>query len=147
MKCTDTKYLKSHKHILDQTIKKMKIIFKRSILDSLFGYARNAHPREGILLLRGRIERDKIIITDILIPPFATHGTRFSSFPLQTLPIDFSIVGIAHSHPSGNLTPSLSDLNQFYGRIMVIMAFPYRSRRDIMAIDRTGKTLRLVIIS
>ena len=119
---------------------------KRSIIDSLLGYARASHPREGILLLRGRVEKEKIFINDTLIPPLATRGERFSSFPLHMLPIDFSIVGVAHSHPSGGLTPSLNDLNQFYGRIMVIMAFPYQSQRDIAAFDREGKMVKFEII-
>ena len=118
---------------------------KRWIIDSLLGYARASHPREGILLLRGKVKKDKIFINDTLIPPLATHGEHFSSFPLHMLPIDFSIVGVAHSHPSGSLTPSLNDLNQFYGRIMVIMAFPYQSQRDIAAFDREGKMVKFEI--
>lgn len=120
--------------------------FKRSVFESLLSYAQISHPREGILLLRGKVGKDKIVVNDTVIPPFATHGQRFSSFPLSTLPIDFSIIGVAHSHPSGVAKPSTADLNRFYGRIMVIIAFPYQSERDIAVFDSEGKELRIKII-
>ena len=62
------------------------------------------------------------------------------------LPLDLSIVGVAHSHPSGVLKPSLGDLNNFYGRIMVIMAYPYNSEKDIAAFDREGNVIKYSII-
>jgi proteasome lid subunit RPN8/RPN11 len=104
------------------------------------------HPRESILLLKGKIEKKKILINDIQIPPLASHGSRFSSFPLNRLPIDFSIVGVAHSHPSGALHPSNADLNHFYGRIMLITAYPYTSEQNIVILGRKGKHLKYVII-
>jgi len=122
------------------------VYFKRSVVDSLLSYALGAHPREGILLLKGKISRDKTAISEVVIPPLATHGKGFSAFPPHMLPIDFSIVGVAHSHPSGALTPSVDDLNRFYGRIMVIVAFPYQSERDVAVFNREGKMLKFDII-
>ena len=61
------------------------------------------------------------------------------------LPIDFSVVGTAHSHPSGILRPSVEDLNNFYGRIMVIAAFPYETEQDIIAFDGKGNQIRFRI--
>lgn len=104
------------------------IVFDSKVVDSLLSYARTLHPREGVLLLRGKVDKEKILINDTEIPPFATHGQVFTSFPLHMLPIDFSIVGVAHSHPSGALKPSTTDLNKFYGRIMVIIAYPYQTQ-------------------
>ena len=125
----------------------MKITYlKRSVIENLLSYARGLHPRESILLLRGKVSKDEIFIKDTVIPPFATHGKSFSAFPLHTLPIDFSIIGVAHSHPSGVLAPSTNDLNKFYGRIMVIVAFPYHSERDIAVFNREGKTLGFKVI-
>ena len=122
------------------------VYFKRSVIDSLLSYALGAHPREGILLLKGKISGDKIVISEVVIPPLATHGKGFSAFPPHMLPIDFSIVGLAHSHPSGVLTPSVNDFNRFYGRIMVIVAFPYQSERDVAVFNSEGKTLKFEII-
>jgi len=119
---------------------------KRSVIENLLSYARGVHPTECILLLRGKVAENEVFINDTVIPPFATHGKGFSAFPLQSLPIDFSIVGVAHSHPSGVLAPSINDLNQFYGRIMVIVAFPYHSEHDIAVFNREGKALKFKVI-
>jgi len=104
------------------------------------------HPNESILLLKGKIERKKIVINDVQIPPLATHGKAFSGFPLSRLPIDFSVVGVAHSHPSGVLRPSTTDLNQFYGRIMMLTGYPYHTENHIALFDRKGKQLDYNII-
>lgn len=125
----------------------MKVTYlKRSVIENLLNYAYSLHPKESILLLRGKVNRDEVFINDTVIPPFSTHGKGFSTFPLHMLPIDFSIIGVAHSHPSGVLAPSMNDLNQFYGRIMVIVAFPYHSERNIAVFNREGKALRFKII-
>ncbi|MCP8308193.1 MAG: Mov34/MPN/PAD-1 family protein [archaeon] len=123
-----------------------KITFKASIIDSLLSYAKNFHPNEGILLLRGKVGKDEIIVKEIVIPPLATHGRSFSSFPFHMLPLDLSIVGVAHSHPSGVLKPSLEDLNNFYGRIMVIIAYPYNSEKNIGVFNREGIMVKYSII-
>jgi proteasome lid subunit RPN8/RPN11 len=104
------------------------------------------YPRESILLLRGKVEKHKIIVNDTQIPPLATHGNTFSTFPVHMLPIDFSIMGIAHSHPSGALHPSVIDLNKFYGRIMLITAYPYQSEKDIAIFDREGKKMEFKVL-
>ena len=123
-----------------------RIIMKRSVLESILSYARACHPREGILLLRGKTKRDVIEVNEVLLPPLSVKGKFFSAFPLYMLPIDFSIVGTAHSHPSGALSPSIRDLNSFYGKIMIIAAYPYRSENDIIIIDGKGKTLNYEIV-
>jgi proteasome lid subunit RPN8/RPN11 len=63
---------------------------------------------------RGKKETEKIIVTDLIIPPFITGGRRYSSFPVSMLPLDFSIIGSAHSHPSGSLRSSADDLNHSF---------------------------------
>jgi len=74
---------------------------KREVVDSILTHAHVCHPREGILLLKGRKRKKAITVEEVLLPPFAVHGSGFSSFPLRMLPTDFSIIGTAHSHPSG----------------------------------------------
>jgi proteasome lid subunit RPN8/RPN11 len=78
------------------------------------------------------------MINEVVIPPLSTHANGFSSFPLNLLPIDFSIIGTAHSHPSGVLKPSIKDLNNFYGRIMVITSYPYDSEKDLAIFAKDG---------
>jgi proteasome lid subunit RPN8/RPN11 len=122
------------------------VLIKQAVVDSILSYAQMLHPREAILLLKGKVDKHRIVVYDTQIPPLATHGNTFSTFPLYMLPIDFSIVGVAHSHPSGALRPSVIDLNKFYGRIMVITAYPYRSEKNIAIFDREGKTLKYEVV-
>jgi len=123
-----------------------EIFVARAVVDSILSYARMLHPRESILLLKGKVDKHRLLINDVQIPPLATHGRTFSSFPLHTLPIDFSVMGVAHSHPSGALRPSITDLNKFYGRIMLITAYPYQTEQNMAIFDREGKPLKYVVL-
>ena len=122
------------------------VLIDRSVIDSVLTYAKIFHPKEGILLLRGINKKDEISVNEVVIPPFSVHGYGFSNFPLHTLPLDLSIMGTAHSHPSGVLSPSLEDLNHFYSRIMVITAYPYSSEKQLVVYDRDGKVVEYGII-
>jgi proteasome lid subunit RPN8/RPN11 len=115
--------------------------FEQTVADSILSAALSAYPKEAILLLRGKLKDDVILINDILIPPLATHGRGFSDFRGVMLPMDLRLVGVAHSHPSGALWPSTQDLNHFYGRIMVLTAYPFRSYADIGVFNNNGERL------
>jgi proteasome lid subunit RPN8/RPN11 len=114
---------------------------EKSVADSILSYSIAAYPKEGILLLRGKAVKEQILINEVLIPPLATHGRGFSGFSNIMLPMDLRVVGVSHSHPSGFLRPSVHDLNHFYGKIMVISAYPYRSYNDIGAFNSHGDRL------
>ena len=77
----------------------------RELLSAILESSRASYPREMILLLRGKVEKNTIKITDFVAPPLAIHGDGFSGFRPSMLPIDFSIIGSVHSHPSGNQKP------------------------------------------
>ena len=115
--------------------------FEESVADSILSAALSAYPNEAILLLRGKVKDEGILINDVLIPPLATHGRGFSDFRGVMLPMDLRLVGVAHSHPSGVLRPSIQDLNHFYGRIMVITAYPFQSYTDIGVFNNHGERL------
>ena len=115
--------------------------FPSDVLKGLLAYAAHMHPREIFLLLRGEQADDMLIVKEFILPPLTTHGVGFTSFPLWLLPSDPSIIGSVHSHPSGSLTPSSEDLNHFYGRIMVIVAFPYRRLEHVAAYGKNGEKL------
>ena len=85
--------------------------FPSDMLEGLLEYAREMHPREIFLLMRGRQVDDTLKVEEFLLPPFAVHAVGFSSFSPWFLPLDPSIVGTVHSHPSGSLQPSVEDLN------------------------------------
>lgn len=122
----------------------MNVAIPGELLDSLLLFAKMQHPREALLLLRGRVSRDEITLEEHLFPPFASTGRGFAQFRPHMLPIDFSIVGTLHSHPSGSPRPSPTDLNHIYGRIMVIVAYPY-TRDRVAAYNKRGEALPLEI--
>ena len=119
---------------------------EESVANSILTSALDVYPNEAILLLRGKLANNEILVNDILIPPLATHGRGFSNFPRFMLPMDLSIVGVSHSHPSGVLRPSIHDLNHFYGRIMVITAHPFKSYSDIGSFNSNGDRLSQEVV-
>ncbi len=118
----------------------MNIQVKEELIDGILMYARDFHPKEIILLLSGSTE-DIIEVNEVILPPAAVRGLSFSEFQPYLLPFDLSILGLVHSHPSGALTPSIYDLNHFYGRIMMITAYPYQSIEDIAIFNAQGRTI------
>lgn len=122
----------------------MKVVVPGELLDSLLLFAKMQHPREALLLLRGSVGRDEITIEEHLFPPFASSGRGFAQFRPHMLPIDFSIVGTLHSHPSGSPRPSPTDLNHLYGRIMVIVAYPY-TRDRVAVYNKKGERVPLEV--
>jgi proteasome lid subunit RPN8/RPN11 len=122
-----------------------KVVIEKELLDTILEGARRLYPRESIVLLRGKMNREAVTVSDVLIPPLATYGRSFSGFPTHMLPMDFSIVGVAHSHPSGSLEPSVEDQNLSMGRIMLIVGFPYRGRENVAVYSRKEGRLPLEV--
>ena len=123
----------------------MRVSLDLELLQIIFESARNLYPRETLLLLRGKKKKDLIQISELVVPPLATHGQGFANAPLHMLPIDFSIIGTVHSHPSGNLTPSVGDLNHSIGRIIMIVGFPFAGEQNIAVYNRSGERLKLQV--
>jgi proteasome lid subunit RPN8/RPN11 len=115
------------------------------LLDAIFEGARRLYPRETILLLRGKKSKDTIRVLDLVVPPLAVYGRGFANVPLHMLPMDFSIVGTVHSHPSGNLTPSDVDFNHFFGRILMIVGFPFADAQNVAVYSSNGERLPLQV--
>jgi proteasome lid subunit RPN8/RPN11 len=121
------------------------VLIKREMLIYILKTATTVHPREMILLLRGKTKKNKTTITDLIVPPLATHGKGFSGFQPYMLPTDFSLVGTVHSHPSGVAEPSLADLHHSFGRIIMIVAFPYNNEESVAVYRHSGERLTLEI--
>jgi proteasome lid subunit RPN8/RPN11 len=117
----------------------------QDLLQTIFEGAKSVYPRETILMLRGEKKKNLIAITELIVPPLANYGRGFANVRLHMLPMDFSIVGTAHSHPSGNLTPSHTDLNHFFGPVLMIVGFPFTSEKDVAVYDRNGERLVLQV--
>ena len=122
----------------------MEVVIERELLRSMLSFARAKHPNEIVLLLRGETDGGEMIIEEFLLPPFGTSGRGFAEFRPHMLPIDFSIVGTSHSHPSGSAGPSPTDLNHFYARVMMIVAYPYTDE-CVAAYNSRGEALPLKI--
>ncbi len=115
------------------------------LLDSIFEGAKRLYPRETFLLLRGKRRKAELRITDLVVPPLAVYGYGFANLPFHMLPMDFSVVGTVHSHPSGNTNPSTVDLNHFFGRILMIVGFPFVSLQNVAVYNSKGEKLPLHI--
>jgi len=120
----------------------MEILVDKGLLMEMLDFARDRHPKEAILMLRGVITKDLITLTDYLFPPFATTDSISASYPIHMLPIDFSIIGTLHSHPSGSLQLSTVDINHMYGRFSMLVAHPY-ALGDVAAYNKQGERLAI----
>jgi len=122
-----------------------EVKLKREVLNSILSYCNMNHPNEGILILRGKSKKGNILIDGLVIPPFAFSAHSSSGFPHYMLPGDMSYVGTVHSHPSGHANPSITDLNNFFELISLIVRYPYGDN-DIFAWDSNGNAVKLLII-
>jgi proteasome lid subunit RPN8/RPN11 len=116
------------------------------LLDAVFEGAKRLYPKETILLLRGKKSKDEIRVDELVVPPLATYGHGFANIPIHMLPIDFSIVGTVHSHPSGNLAPSPADCNHFFGSVLMIVGFPFAGEQNVAVYNSRGERLTLRIV-
>jgi len=120
------------------------IKISKKVLEEMLYFALLNHPNEIILLLRGTISKINLEITEHLVPPFSFGGKGFAEFRPQMLPIDFTIMGTAHSHPIGSHRPSSTDLNNFYSKVMLIMAAPY-NLESVGLYNSIGEQLEYVL--
>ncbi len=122
-----------------------EVMIARELLDVILENARALYPRETVLLLRGKAKKGRMEITDIVIPPLATHGRGFSTFPAHMLPIDFSLIGSVHSHPSGVAKPSVEDLNRAFGKVIMIVAYPFIGQESVAVYLHSGERITLYV--
>ena len=122
-----------------------RVLLKQETRDGILSYCKMSHPDEGILILRGKSEHGNVLIDALVIPPFSETGADFAGFPHNPLPLDPSYVGIVHSHPVGSAEPSLTDLNNFFGLVSIIVKSPYEDE-DVFAWDSSGNEIPLDIV-
>lgn len=115
------------------------------LLNSIFEGAKRLYPKETVMLLRGKKSKGLIHVSGLVVPPLAVYGYGFANLPFHRLPMDFSVVGTVHSHPSGNINPSSVDLNQFFGRVLMIVGFPFASTQNAAIYDSNCEKLQLEV--
>lgn len=111
--------------------KKENIVFKKwkikkNCLKLIFESAKSSYPNEFGALLRVDDEH-RDTIAEIVLLPGTISGDAHAIFRMHMLPIDFSIVGTVHSHPSPYPFPSDADKNLFrkHGSVHIITAYPF----------------------
>jgi len=124
----------------------IEVLVSKEMIQMILESARSLHPKETIFLLRGKTRKHEIVISEIVIPPSATYGKGFASLPMYMMPIDFSIIGTVHSHPSGSLALSVEDLNHAMGKIILVTAYPYSGVECSAVYNRKGEKLKLRVI-
>jgi proteasome lid subunit RPN8/RPN11 len=79
--------------------------------------------------------------------PGTLQGRSSALVNLWMMPIDYSVVGSVHSHPSGNFSPSDEDRNFFrkFGSVHIITGRPY-SMRTWQAYDDDGEPVVLEVV-
>jgi len=119
---------------------------KKKCLDIILESAKSIYPKEFGGLLRVDTDVKNTIIEVILLPGTISGGSQ-AIFKLHMLPIDFSIIGTVHSHPSGNPVPSQADLQLFnkYGRIHIIVANPF-NETSWKAYNYLGDEINMIIV-
>ncbi len=104
-------------HAIHRTMK-----IAKDALQFILEVSKSSAPREfaGMLAATGDI------ITDIIIVPGTESSDESAVMQLFMLP-NVSTVGTVHSHPSGNLKPSTTDLELFdrKGMFHIIVGAPY----------------------
>ena len=115
------------------------------LLATILEGAKRLYPRESFLLLRGKKSKGIICITDLILAPFAAHEEGAVHFNPYMFAGDYTLVGTVHSHPSGNISPSHTDLNYFFGRVLMIVGYPYEGKGCIAAYDSNGDKVPIEI--
>jgi proteasome lid subunit RPN8/RPN11 len=128
----------------DQVQPQWKI--KRECLEFILECAKSSYPNEFGGLLRVDINKKHTIIETVILPG-TVSGEAHAIFKLHMLPIDFTIVGTAHSHPSPSFHPSDADVLLFrkYGKVHIVVAYPF-TISSWKAYDYNGKEIDIIAV-
>lgn len=116
---------------------------KRELLKMIMEASKSSYPDEFGAFLRAK----QRIIYELVMLPGTLSGGRSVIYNLMMKPIDFTIVGSVHSHPSGVPLPSEADLHMFSrtGDVHIIVAYPY-TLTSWKAYNRRGEEIDVKVI-
>jgi proteasome lid subunit RPN8/RPN11 len=123
--------------------RKRATAIKRETIQMILEASRETFPNEFGAILRA----EEGVITEIMLLPGTLSGSRSAIFQLHMLPIDFTVVGTAHSHPSGSISPSGADVALFqkFGYIHIIAGVPF-DMDSWRAFDLYGEPIDLEVV-
>jgi len=119
----------------------------KKCFDMIVESSKSNYPQEfGALLRVDRVEKTTII--EVVLLPGTISGDSHAIFHLHMLPVDYSVVGTVHSHPSSVPRPSDADLDLFshFGRIHLIIGVSSYGDVTWKAYDYTGQPTTLTIV-
>jgi proteasome lid subunit RPN8/RPN11 len=127
-----------------ESLKSNIVNIKKDLLEGFLALCRVHHPKEFL----GILKMEKYIFTEFILPPGAVSSRSSGVIFPSRLPISQDYQGTIHSHPSGNLHPSLQDLNSIFKRkkFHFIVGFPY-NLYAIKCYDRNGTELQFKVIN
>ncbi len=116
---------------------------KRDVLRLIMESSKSSYPDEFGAFLRAKHN----IIYEIILLPGTISGGRSVLYNLLMKPIDFTIVGSVHSHPSGVPLPSEADIQMFSrtGDVHIIVAYPF-TMDSWKAYNRRGEEIEVRVI-
>ncbi|MDH3364410.1 MAG: Mov34/MPN/PAD-1 family protein [Thermoplasmata archaeon] len=96
---------------------------RRRTLKMIMEASKSSFPSEFAAFLRA----EEGVIKELMLLPGTVSGNSHAIFRMSMLPIDFTVVGTIHSHPSDTSLPSDADLDLFrrYGWVHIITHAPY----------------------
>ena len=132
--------------LLPEKMKISEIILEKEVVEDIIDFANANYPREFVSLLQGKVEEDKLTVSNLI---YQKYASSFNTATMQfNLPMISDVVGSVHSHPSPSNRPSNADLNFFdrKGIVHIIISYPFKEN-NIACYDYAGNRLEFRISS
>jgi len=114
---------------------------KKTLLEDLMDASKKYYPDEFMCFLSGD-KKNKTILEIVLLPN--ESGQTFASIQESVIPINDTIIGSVHSHPTGQARPSTADKKFFqrYGLNLIIST----TTKQIAFFDSKSDEIRVDVI-
>jgi proteasome lid subunit RPN8/RPN11 len=116
---------------------------RKDVLELILASGQGSLPNE----FGGVLRAYDGVITEVMVLPGTEQGARAALFKFYMLPVDHSVMGTVHSHPSGVYWPSGADLELFdrFGSLHIICCRSF-GPNDWQAYDSRGRVRELEVL-